>query len=331
MALLEVENLTVEFRNGDNWLPVVSNVSFTVEPGEVLALVGESGCGKSVTCMSLARLLPAHQTRFPSGKITFNHRGKVYEPLHSSPRQLREIRGGGIGYIFQEPSVSLNPVFRVGDQIAEAVCLHQKPPENLKEHIIELLRRVGIPAPEQRLKCYPHEMSGGMQQRVMIAMALAGNPELLVADEPTTALDVTIQAQILELLNEIRTQRNMAIILVTHNLGIVAEVAHRVAVMYAGHMVESAPTAELLNNPVHHYTRALLNAVPRLHHQEKTLNTIPGTVPSPANYPAGCRFYGRCMHCNGLSEPEQRLCAEKVPEWEKISENHFFRCWHKAK
>jgi oligopeptide/dipeptide ABC transporter ATP-binding protein len=328
MPLLEVSNLTVEFRTGGSWVPVVSDVSFSVEPGEVLALVGESGCGKSVTCMSLAKLLPAHQTRFTSGKIIFRHRNEVYEPLLASPRQLRDIRGGGIGYIFQEPSVSLNPVFRVGDQIAEAVALHQKNPENLEEQVIELLRRVGIPAPEQRIKCYPHEMSGGMQQRIMIAMALAGNPVLLVADEPTTALDVTVQAQILELLNEIRRQRNMAIILVTHNLGIVAETAQRVAVMYAGHMVESAPTAELINNPVHHYTRALLNAVPRIHHHEKTLNTIPGTVPSPANYPPGCRFYGRCQHCSTLGPAEQQLCAEKVPEWQKINEKHFYRCWH---
>jgi len=329
MSLLEVEKLSIEFKNDGQWLPVVSDVSFNVDSGEVLALVGESGCGKSVTCMSLARLLPQHQARYASGRISFIHRGQKYDTLSLPVRQLREIRGAGIAYIFQEPSVSLNPVFRIGDQIAEAISLHQPDEENVRDLVIELLRRVGISDPERRIRCYPHEMSGGMQQRVMIAMALASNPELLVADEPTTALDVTIQAQILELLGEIRQQRNMAIILVTHNLGIVAELATRVAVMYAGHIVELAATATLLSNPVHPYTLALLAAVPKLKSRQERLNTIPGMVPSPANFPKGCRFYGRCQRAAALSAEKQQLCADAVPEWEDVGENHFCRCWYK--
>jgi oligopeptide/dipeptide ABC transporter ATP-binding protein len=329
MSLLEVEKLSIEFKNDGQWLPVVSDVSFKVDSGEVLALVGESGCGKSVTCMSLAKLLPQHQARYASGRISFIHRGQKYDTLSLPVRQLREIRGAGIAYIFQEPSVSLNPVFRIGDQIAEAISLHQPDEENVRDLVIELLRRVGISDPERRIRCYPHEMSGGMQQRVMIAMALASNPELLVADEPTTALDVTIQAQILELLGEIRKQRNMAIILVTHNLGIVAELATRVAVMYAGHIVELAATATLLSKPVHPYTLALLAAVPKLKSRQERLNIIPGMVPSPANFPKGCRFYGRCQRAAALSAEKQQLCADAVPEWEDVGENHFCRCWYK--
>ncbi len=329
MSLLEVEKLSIEFKTDGRWLPVVSDVSFKVDPGEVLALVGESGCGKSVTCMSLARLLPQQQARYASGKVKFMHRGQAYDTLNIPVKQLREIRGAGIAYIFQEPSVSLNPVFRIGDQIAEAICLHQPEEENVRDQVIELLRRVGISDPERRIRCYPHEMSGGMQQRVMIAMALASNPELLVADEPTTALDVTIQAQILELLGEIREQRNMAIILVTHNLGIVAELASRVAVMYAGHMVEAAATGTLMKNPAHPYTRALLAAVPKLKSRSERLTTIPGMVPTPANYPKGCRFYGRCAVAAAKSVEEQALCANSVPEWENIGKEHYCRCWYK--
>ena len=329
MSLLEVEKLSIEFKTDGRWLPVVSDVSFKVDPGEVLALVGESGCGKSVTCMSLARLLPQQQARYAAGKVKFMHRGQAYDTLNIPVKQLREIRGAGIAYIFQEPSVSLNPVFRIGDQIAEAICLHQPGEENVRELAIDLLRRVGISDPERRIRCYPHEMSGGMQQRVMIAMALASNPELLVADEPTTALDVTIQAQILELLGEIREQRNMAIILVTHNLGIVAELASRVAVMYAGHMVESAPVAALMGNPAHPYTRALLSAVPKLKSRSERLTTIPGMVPTPANYPQGCRFYGRCAVAAAKSAEKQAICANSVPKWENIGENHYCRCWYK--
>jgi oligopeptide/dipeptide ABC transporter ATP-binding protein len=329
MRLLEVKDLSIDFKSDGKWLPVVSDVSFELNRGEILAVVGESGCGKSVTCMALTRLLPEPPARYRSGILKFRQNQDVCDPLKLSKRELRKIRGGGIGYIFQEPSVSLNPVFKVGDQIAEAISLHRKDVADVQEEVIKLLKQVGIPAPESRIKSYPHEMSGGMQQRVMIAMALACEPELLIADEPTTALDVTIQAQILELLAELREKRKMTIILVTHNLGIVSEMADRVIVMYAGHTVESAPTSELLNNPRHPYTHALLRAVPKLGHRGETLQTIPGNVPTPSNFPAGCRFYGRCEHCASLPEDKQKLCREQVPGWDSVDDDHFCRCWHK--
>jgi oligopeptide/dipeptide ABC transporter ATP-binding protein len=329
MKLLEVEDLSIEFKNADCYTPVVSDVSFELERGEIMALVGESGCGKSVTCMALTKLLPFPPARYRCGKMKFRHRGGSCDPLSISKRQLRKIRGGGIAYIFQEPSVTLNPVYRIGDQIAEAVLLHRPEVNDVRAEVIEQLRRVGIPAPGDRIKAYPHELSGGMQQRVMIAMALACNPELLIADEPTTALDVTIQAQILELLAEIRDKRSMTILLVTHNLGIVSEMADRVVVMYAGHTVEAAPSAELFAAPRHPYTRALLDAVPKPGHEKQNLQTIPGNVPSPANYPHGCRFYGRCEHCSALPQEKQQLCKNEIPPWEKLDDNHYCRCWYK--
>ncbi|MCP3967312.1 MAG: ABC transporter ATP-binding protein [Lentisphaerae bacterium] len=329
MKLLQVENLSIDFKDSGKWMPVVSDVSFELKQGEILAIVGESGCGKSVTCMSLTKLLPTPPARYRSGKIEFRHRNRVCDPLRLSKRRLREIRGGGIAYIFQEPSVSLNPVYRIGDQIAEAVELHRPEVEDVKAEVIAQLHRVGIPAPESRINCYPHELSGGMQQRVMIAMALACNPELLIADEPTTALDVTIQAQILELLTSLRDTRDMAIILVTHNLGVVSEMADRVVIMYAGHTVESGKTSEVISNPSHPYTQALLKAVPKLGREEERLQTIHGNVPTPANFPAGCRFYGRCEHCASMSPEDQELCATKVPEWEDVGDGHFCRCWYR--
>jgi oligopeptide/dipeptide ABC transporter ATP-binding protein len=329
MKLLEVKNLSIDFKNAESWSPVVSNVSFELKKGEIMALVGESGCGKSVTCMSLTKLLPSPPARYTCDGMNFYHRGKICDILNLSKPQLRKIRGGGIAYIFQEPSVTLNPVYKVGDQIAEAIALHRPDVTDVKAEIIEQLRRVGIPAPESRINSYPHELSGGMQQRVMIAMALACEPELLIADEPTTALDVTIQAQILELLSEIRDQRSMTILLVTHNLGIVAQMADRVCVMYAGHTVESASAKDIFEKSCHPYTRALLAAVPKAGNKGKELQTIPGNVPSPESYPGGCRFYGRCEHCDSLSAEKQKLCREKVPEWEKVGENHYCRCWYK--
>lgn len=330
MPLLKVEDLSINFIVEGKTLPVVKSVSFELEKGEILALVGESGCGKSVTCMALTRLLPEPPAEYGSGKITFEHDTRKYDILNLRKKQLRQIRGGKIAYIFQEPSVSLNPVFRVGDQIAEAIIMHCPEVVNIDQKVIELLTDVGIPEPESRIKCYPHELSGGMQQRVMIAMALASEPDLLVADEPTTALDVTIQAQILELLCELRAKRSMSIILVTHNFGIVAEVADRVIVMYAGNTVEAAPVKELLKQPVHPYTRALLHAVPRLGFPEEKLTTIPGIVPSADKFPKGCRFFGRCELCPQLSADKQRLCMEEVPEWTQGSEHHYFRCWHSS-
>jgi peptide/nickel transport system ATP-binding protein len=329
MKLLEVEDLSIDFKNGDTWTPVVSDVSFSLERGEIMALVGESGCGKSVSCMALTKLLPTPPARYTCASMKFLHRGEVCNPLTISKRQLRKIRGGGIAYIFQEPSVTLNPVYRIGDQIAEAITLHRPEVSDVKKVVIEQLRRVGIPAPESRINSYPHELSGGMQQRVMIAMALACEPELLIADEPTTALDVTIQAQILELLSEIRDSRSMTILLVTHNLGIVSQMADRVVVMYAGHTVESAPGKKLFKKARHPYTQALLDAVPKPGNERQELQTIPGNVPSPANYPKGCRFYGRCEHCNSLPLEKQEICKDKIPPWSKVSEDHYCRCWYK--
>ncbi|MBO7148187.1 MAG: ABC transporter ATP-binding protein [Lentisphaeria bacterium] len=326
MALLEVKDLTIAFRSENKTVPAVTDISFSVENGEILALVGESGCGKSVTCMSLSRLLP-EVAEIQKGSIELKTRsGETVDILSLEPRSLRKIRGGEIGYIFQEPSVSLNPVFRVGDQIAEALELHRPDVTDVKAETIELLRLVGIPDPVNRIKLYPHEMSGGMQQRVMIAMAIASHPSLLVADEPTTALDVTIQAQILDLLLQLRKDLGMSMILVTHNLGIVSETADRVAVMYAGRIVEYGPVRSLIDNPQHPYTRALLSAVPVLGQQTERLSTIPGSVPLPAEFPAGCRFCTRCTLCAGADAEKQLLCRNEVPPMRKAGNGHYCAC-----
>ena len=326
MSLLKVENLSVCFESDGKLLPAVSDVSFEVEKGEILALVGESGCGKSITCMSLAKLLP-ETARITGGKIRLETRsGGPVDVLPLQGRSLRAVRGGEIAYIFQEPSVSLNPVFRVGEQIAEALELHRPDVADPWAEAVELLKQVGIPDPVNRVRLYPHEMSGGMQQRVMIAMAIASHPSLLIADEPTTALDVTIQAQILELLLELRRTLGTSMILVTHNLGIVSEVADRVAVMYAGRIVETGKVRDLIDSPVHPYTSALLKAVPVLGQESGRLSTIPGSVPLPAEYPAGCRFCTRCGRCRQASPEEQRRCAEEIPTFKETSPGHFCAC-----
>ena len=324
MQILEVKDLSIGFVSGKNKVtPTVSDVSFQLDQGEILALVGESGCGKSISCMSLAKLLPSPPA-VVSGTIRLKKRDGTEADILSLPgKELRKIRGKEIAYIFQEPSVSLNPVFRIGDQIAEVLDLHRPEIGDRKEEVISLLKKVGIPAPEARLKCYPHELSGGMQQRVMIAMALASNPSILIADEPTTALDVTIQAQILDLLKQLRTEQGMSIILVTHNLGIVAEMADRVCVMYAGRVVESAPVKELLNNPQHPYTKALLKAVPVLGGDKGRLSTIPGTVPMPADFPAGCRF---CDRCEKFAQTKDAPCKDHVPAYREVFPGHFCAC-----
>lgn len=322
MSLLSIKNLSIEFKVDGKLLPAVSDLSFHVDEKEILAIVGESGCGKSVSSMSIARLLPEPPANYKSGEILL--KGKSI--LNLNKKELRSIRREVISYIFQEPSVSLNPVFRVGDQIAEAIYLRSDSKDcDARAEIIELLKQVGIPEPESRINCYPHELSGGMQQRIMIAMALAGKPDLLVADEPTTALDVTIQSQILDLLCKIRKESGMAMILITHNLGIVADIADRVVVMYAGHAVESATTDIILKEPLHPYTKALLEAVPRLGSSEKTLTTIPGIVPSPSNYPKGCRFYGRCTVAEKDNELSEK-CKNTIPEWKEIKKGHYCRC-----
>lgn len=289
MPLLDVRDLSVEFAASTGSVRVVDGVSFAIEPGETLALVGESGSGKSVTALSLARLLPAPPASYPTGEILLEGENV----LGMTKSRLRNIRGGGISYIFQDPAASLNPIFRVGNQILESLRLH-RPSDATEAEIVRLLTLVGIQSPETRLRDFPHQLSGGMQQRVMIAMALASNPKLLVADEPTTALDVTIQAQIFDLLRDLKKRFGMAILLITHNLGLVAGIADRVAVMYAGQIVETGPTRRLLDKPRHPYTRALIASVPELGQRCDRLQAIPGTVPSPAEFPKGCRFHPRC-------------------------------------
>ena len=325
MALLQVENLKISFSSAPDAPRVVDGVSFAVEAGKILALVGESGCGKSISCMALTRLLPEPPAVIRADRILFESATGPVDLSSISQQQMRKVRGGGIGYIFQEPSVSLNPVFRVGEQIAEVLHLHRPEVRDRKREIIELLGAVGIPAPESRINAYPHEMSGGMQQRVMIAMALAGNPRLLVADEPTTALDVTIQAQILELIDHLRQERNMGVILITHNLGIVSSLADTVAMMYAGRIVEYAPTRELFSHPQHPYTQALLAAVPRLGNPAERLENIPGHVPTPDAFPPGCRFCGRCRKCGTLSKELQNFCRLQKPELQE-HQGHFAAC-----
>lgn len=298
--LLRVEKLNIRFHR----IPVVSDLSFEVRRGEILALVGESGCGKSISCLALTHLLPEPPAAVEAEKIEFD--GLDLAGLRG--RALRQIRGGRIAYVFQEPSASLNPVMRVGAQIAEVLTLHRPGIRDTQGETIRLLEQVGIPAPSERINAFPHELSGGMQQRIMIAMALAGAPDLLIADEPTTALDVTIQAQILELIDRLRRERRMAVILVTHNLGIVGSFADRVAVMYAGRIAERGSVRAIIDSPRHPYTRALLAAVPRLGGKSGTrLATIPGHVPPPAEFPPGCRFAPRCPFAD-----EQ--CRREVPQ-----------------
>ena len=314
--LLDVKNLTVSF--GD--ARVVSDISFSIAAGEVLALVGESGCGKSSASLALTGLLSV-QASCKAEKIEFfSRRGKV-DLSKLKPRALRKYRGSGIAYIFQEPSVSLNPVMTVYDQIAEVLDLHCPEITDQKSRVIELLEQVGIPDAPNRLRSYPHELSGGMQQRVMIAMALAGEPELLVADEPTTALDVTVQAQILELLQKLREERNMAILLISHNLGVVSALADRIAVMYAGRIVESGSKKQIITSAHHPYTRALLAAVPQLGRAGNRLQTIPGMVPPPSGYGPGCRFADRCT----LAE---KRCFDELPPCIDVGEKHLCSCFH---
>jgi len=289
MPLLEIRDLQIEFGRGPDAVRAVDGVSFSIEPGETLCLVGESGSGKSVTALSIARLLATPPAHYAGGSIRLDGR----EVLAMSNAELRGIRGGLVSYVFQEPGASLNPVFRVGWQIKETLRLH-RPEAATDAEVIRLLKLVGIAAPERRIRSYPHELSGGMQQRVMIAMAIAASPRLLIADEPTTALDVTIQAQIIELLQDLKRQLNMSILLITHNLGIVGDIADCLAVMYAGQIVETGTAAEILAKPLHPYTRALMDSVPALGGDLARLRAIPGSVPLLSALPAGCRFHPRC-------------------------------------
>ena len=314
--LLEIANLNVAFETSRGDIRPVRDVSLSIFPGQTVALVGESGCGKSVTSLSILRLIPSPPGKVLSGTINFDGR----DLLSLSEKQMRSVRGKDIAMIFQEPMTSLNPVYTIGDQIVEAVRLHQGVGiREAYEIAEESLHDVGIADPHRRLKAYPHEMSGGMQQRAMIAMALAPHPKLLVADEPTTALDVTIQAQIIELLGQLRRQLGMAILLITHNLGIVGDLADRVAVMYAGQIVETAPARELLKRPLHPYTQALMNSVPSLDSDTERLTAIPGTVPRLGAFPNGCRFHPRCPRA-------QSECSEKSPALVEVEPRRWVRC-----
>ena len=315
--LLEVDDLSVRFDTDEGRVYAVDGVSFALAEGEVLGIVGESGCGKSVTCMSLVRLLP--ETAVVGGRVTF---GGV-DLLALSPRRLRRVRGREISYVFQEPMTSLNPVFTVGDQIGEVVRRHLGlSRRDARRRTIELLRLVRIPSPERRLDEYPHQLSGGMRQRVMIAMALACDPKVLIADEPTTALDVTIQAGILDLMREVRERLGTAIVLITHNLGVVADIADRVIVMYAGRKVEEAPVRELFAHPQHPYTIGLLGAIPRPSGEEQArLQEIPGVVPSLAAPPHECVFAERCPRVD-------ELVCRQVPPLRPVRPEHLVACFH---
>jgi oligopeptide/dipeptide ABC transporter ATP-binding protein len=315
-ALLEVKNLQTYFFTGDGLVKAIAGVDFTINRGETLALVGESGCGKSVTALSLLRLVP-EPGRIVEGEIRFAD----LDILHMPEAEIRRVRGNRIGMIFQEPMTSLNPVFRIGDQIIESLQLHRgHDREKSTKMATELLHSVGIPAAEQRLKDYPHQLSGGMRQRVMIAMALACDPQLLIADEPTTALDVTIQAQIMELLGQIKAERNMATLLITHDLGVVAENADRVAIMYAGLILETAPVKEIYSNPVHPYTRGLLACIPRVGERRERLVPIEGSVPKPGAGHEGCSFLERC-------DESFAPCRGEVPPLKELQPGHWVRCW----
>jgi oligopeptide/dipeptide ABC transporter ATP-binding protein len=372
MPLLEIKNLQLDFVTHAGRARAVDGVSLTLAAGETVCLVGESGCGKSVTAQSIARLVPTPPAEYIGGEILLHGR----DVLKMSAPELCAIRGGVVSYVFQEPGAALNPVFRIGAQIKEALKLHRpltpsdgkRNPRNdhsrieplspvgtrstasqtitgndgdavervptkfadkftekegvrgsYDDEVIRLLKLVGIPAPEARAKNYPFELSGGMQQRVMIAMALASEPQLLVADEPTTALDVTIQAQILDLLRDLKQRLGMAILLITHNLGLVGEIADRVAVMYAGQIVELAPARALLQRPLHPYTRALMASVPKLQGGAERLTAIAGNVPRIGNFPTGCRFAPRCA----MAKPE---CAQNVPELIEVEPGRWVRC-----
>lgn len=320
MALLEVDNLQTHFATPDGVVRAVEGLSFHIEAGETLGIVGESGCGKSVTSMSILRLIPE-----PPGKIAGAIRFEGRDLLKVSEQEMRDIRGNAISMIFQEPMTSLNPVLTVGKQIGETVRLHQgMNAKDAEAKAVEMLTLVGIPAPGRRVREYPHQLSGGMRQRVVIAMALACNPRLLIADEPTTALDVTIQAQILDLMRDLKTRLGSAIMLITHDLGVVAEMAQRVVVMYAGRKVEEAPVNEIFARPMHPYTRGLLGAVPKLgasldEEVRARLAEIPGLVPSLRKPIVGCAFAGRCPRVTDI-------CRRVAPAIEPKAPSHSVAC-----
>jgi len=316
--LLEIRGLKTYFHTDDGVARSVDGISYEVDRGETLGVVGESGCGKSVTALSILRLIPDPPGKIEGGEILYDGRNL----LNLTEDQMRSIRGNEISMIFQEPMTSLNPVFTIGHQIDEAVILHQRVSRvEARKRSIEMLHLVGIPAPEQRYAEYPHQLSGGMRQRVMIAMALSCNPGLLIADEPTTALDVTVQAQILELIKRLQKELGMAVIIITHDLGVIAEVSDRVAVMYAAKIVEYADVDAIFAKPRHPYTIGLLTSIPRLGQSHGKLSTIEGVVPAPTNFPVGCHFCTRCAYADDL-------CRSDEPPLVEVESGHHVACWH---
>ena len=320
--LLEVKDLKTHFYTERGRVTAVDGVNFHVNEGEILGVVGESGCGKSVMSQSIMRLFDEKYTAKYEGEICF----KGENLLNYSTSRMQKLRGNDISMIFQDPLSSLNPVYTIGDQIRESILLHQKvSKKEAYEKAIEMLRLTGIPSPEKRIDEYPHQLSGGMQQRAMIAMALSCQPKLLIADEPTTALDVTIQAQILDLIMQLNQQLGMGVIFITHDLGVVAEICSRVMVMYLGQIVEEADTDSLFSNPLHPYTRGLLKSIPQLEgDRSQMLHVIEGTVPSLSNVPVGCRFASRCPYAD-------ELCREHTPELRVHKGTQKVRCWHYEK
>jgi len=319
--LLELKNLKTYFFTEEGVSKAVDGVDFEIYPGETLGVVGESGCGKSVTSLSVMRLIPEPPGKIVEGEILFKGR----DITRLSQAEMRKIRGNEISMIFQEPMTSLNPVFTIGDQISEAIIIHKNvSKKEAMEQSVEMLRKVGIPLPEQRVHEYPHQLSGGMRQRVMIAMALSCDPELLIADEPTTALDVTIQAQILDLMNSLKDKFNMSIMMITHDLGVIAEICDRVAVMYAGKIVEYTDVKTLFASPKHPYTWGLMNSIPRMDKEVERLTAIPGIVPSSLDFPEGCKYNTRCP----LADEK---CIAEEPEIEEVEKGHKVRCWYSDK
>lgn len=314
--LLEIKDLSMGFTSQEGVYPVLMNINLNVNKNEIVAVVGESGCGKSLTAKSIMRLLKTPPAQYLGGSIMFNDQ----DLLKIDEKQLRHIRGNRISMIFQEPLTSLNPVLTIGDQVGEAISLHEKlSKKEVRERTIEILNKVKIPSAEKRLNDYPGQFSGGMRQRIMIAMAISCKPELLIADEPTTALDVTIQAQILNLMKQVQEENKMSIMLITHDLGVVAEFAQRIVVMYAGQIVEAAETKELFKNPQHPYTKGLLKSIPKMKSTVDRLDTIEGTVPNAKNMPKGCRFNPRCEYAT-------TQCGDIEPQNYEVATNHYSKC-----
>jgi len=321
--LIELNNLKTYFYTEDGVVKAVDGVSFTIERQKTLGIVGESGCGKSVTALSIMGLIPMPPGKVVSGNIIYYRNGNALELTKLNPKgkEYRSIRGNEMAMIFQEPMTSLNPVYTIGNQIMEAIILHQKVKKReARERAIAMLKEVGIPLPEQRIDEYPHQLSGGMRQRAMIAMALSCNPSLLIADEPTTALDVTIQAQILELIKGLQKEHQMSLMMITHNLGVIAEVSDDVVVMYMGKVVEYASVEDVFHDPKHPYTQGLMNSIPSLRKRKERLTPIKGVVPDPYNLPQGCPFEPRCPHA-------MPICKDKMPPLEEVAAEHKAACW----